>query len=203
MPAARPVSASNTTRHGLPAAAEKVCWAGNADMVKTVNLALQGGGAHGAFAWGVLDRLLEDERIVFEGISGASSGALNAAVLTYGLAMGGRAGAKRALANFWRRLAHFASLGPLQPSLFDRLTANRTLEASLAFVMLDAMTRLFSPYQLNPLNVNPLRDLLAQTVDFDAIRQAHCPVKLFLSATNVRSGKVRVFEMTKSVPTAS
>ena len=83
--------------------------------VKTVNLALQGGGAHGAFAWGVLDRLLEDERIAFEGISACSAGAMNAAVLAYGLTEGGREGAKRALANFWRRISHSAMLSPLQP----------------------------------------------------------------------------------------
>ncbi len=83
---------------------------------KTINLALQGGGAHGAFAWGVLDRLLEDERIGFEGISATSAGAANAAVLAYGLSVGGREGAKRALKTFWRRIARSAMFSPLQPS---------------------------------------------------------------------------------------
>lgn len=161
---------------------------------KLVNLALQGGGAHGAFTWGVLDRLLEDERIGFDGISATSAGAMNAAVLAYGLSVGGRDGAKKALASFWRRVSHAAAFGPLQPTLLDRILGNRSLEASPAFVMFDLMTRLFSPYQLNPTNFNPLRQVLEQTVDFDAIRRAECPVKLFLSATNVRTGKVRVFD---------
>jgi len=161
---------------------------------KRVNLALQGGGAHGAFTWGVLDRLLEDERIGFEGVSATSAGAMNAAVLAYGLSVGGREGAKTALASFWRRVSHAAAFGPLQPTPLDRIFGNRSLESSPAFVLFDLMTRLFSPYQFNPLNFNPLRQVLEQTVDFEAIRRAECPVKLFLSATNVRSGKVRIFD---------
>ena len=161
---------------------------------KRVNLALQGGGAHGAFTWGVLDRLLEDERIGFEGVSATSAGAMNAAVLAYGLSVGGREGARKALASFWRRVSHAAAFGPLQPTPLDRIFGNRSLESSPAFVLFDLMTRLFSPYQLNPLNFNPLRQVLEQTVDFEAIRSTECPVKLFLSATNVRSGKVRIFD---------
>jgi NTE family protein len=161
---------------------------------KRVNLALQGGGAHGAFTWGVLDRLLEDERIGFDGISATSAGAMNAAVLAYGLSVGGREGAKKALASFWRRVSHAAAFGPLQPTPLDRVFGNRSLESSPAFVLFDLMTRLFSPYQFNPLNFNPLRQVLEQTVDFEAIRRVECPVKLFLSATNVRSGKVRIFD---------
>jgi len=170
-----------------------VCWGGNASNLKWANLALQGGGAQGAFAWGVLDRLLEDERIAFDGISAASAGAMNATVLAYGLAVGGRDGARRALANFWRRISHAAAQGPLQPTLFDRLAGNRSLENSPAFIMFDLLTRLFSPYQLNPLNYNPLRQVLVDAVDFEALRRTHCPVKLFLSATNVRTGKIKVF----------
>jgi len=170
-----------------------VCWVGNTANLKWVNLALQGGGAHGAFAWGVLDRLLEDERIAFDGISATSAGAMNATVLAYGLAVGGREGAKRALANLWRRVSHAASLGPLQPTPFDRLTGNRSLENSPSFIIFDLLTRVLSPYQLNPLNYNPLREVLTETVDFNALRQTHCPVKLFLSATNVRTGKIKVF----------
>ena len=171
----------------------RICWAGSSPDLKSVNLALQGGGAHGAFAWGVLDRLLEDERIAFDGISATSAGAMNATVLAYGLAAGGREGAKKALASFWRRIAHIASTGPLQPTLLDRLTGNRSLENSPAFMLFDLLTRLLSPYQLNPFNYNPLRQALIDTVDFEALRMAHCPVKLFLSATNVRTGKIKVF----------
>ena len=138
--------------------------------LKTVNLALQGGGAHGAFAWGVLDRLLEDDRIAFEGISACSAGAMNAVVLAYGLTEGGRAGAKTALANFWRRISHSARFSPLQPTLFDRVTHNHALESSPAFVAFDLMTRLLSPYEFNPLNYNPLRDVIAESVDFERLR---------------------------------
>ncbi len=176
--------------------------AANSGSLKRINLALQGGGFHGAFAWGVLDRLLEDDCIDFDGISATSVGAVNATVLAYGLAVGGRAGARHVLADIWRRVATLASLSPLQPTPFDRLTGNQSLETSPAFVQLDIMTRLFSPYQLNPFNINPLRSILCDTVDFDAIRNPRCPIKLFLSATNVRSGKIRVFHNDEIGPDA-
>ncbi len=162
--------------------------------VKAINLALQGGGAHGAFTWGVLDRLLDDERIAFEGISATSAGAMNAVVLAYGLTEGGRKGAQKALAGFWRRVSHAAAMSPLQPTWLDRLTGNRSLEWSPAFFALDMISRVLSPYQFNPLNNNPLREVLLQSVNFERLRSAQCPVKLFLSATNVRTGKVKVFE---------
>src|SRR6266851_5260361 len=161
---------------------------------KTINLALQGGGAHGAFTWGVLDSILEDERIAIEGISATSAGAMNATVFTYGYAMGGRDGAKKALAGFWRRISQAAAQGPLQPSWLDKMMGNHSLQFSPAFVMADLMTRLFSPYELNPLNRNPLKDVLEASVDFEALRESDCPIKLYLSATNVRTGKVKVFE---------
>jgi NTE family protein len=161
---------------------------------KTVNLALQGGGSHGAFTWGVLDRLLEDERIAVDGISASSAGAMNAAVFTYGYAMSGREGAKLALAGFWRRISKAAMQGPLQPSWLDKMMGNHSLQFSPAFMMADLMTRLFSPYEFNPFNRNPLKDVLEASVDFEALRQSDCPIKLFLSATNVRTGKVKIFE---------
>ena len=173
--------------------------------VKSINVALQGGGAHGAFAWGVLDRLLEDERIELDGVSATSAGAMNAAVLAAGLAEGGRDAARQALDAFWRRVARASVFSPLQPSLFDRMTHNHSLELSPAFMMFDVMTRMFSPYELNPLNNNPLRKVLEESVDFERLRAAS-PVKLFLSATNVRQGKVRVFttrEVTADVVLAS
>jgi NTE family protein len=159
---------------------------------KTINLALQGGGAHGAFAWGVLDRLLEDERIGFDGISATSAGAMNAVTLAYGMSLGGREGAKKALMQFWRRVAHAGMISPLQPSWFERVTHNHSLENSPAFVMFDLVSRLYSPYQFNPLNYNPLRQVLEQSVDFERL-QREPALKLFLSATNVRTGKVKVF----------
>jgi NTE family protein len=167
--------------------------------VKTVNLALQGGGAHGAFAWGVLDRLLEDGRLGFEAITASSAGAMNATVLAYGLSEGGPEGARRALANFWRRVAHAAMTGPLQVSPWDRLTHNHGLDSSPAFVVFDLMSRMFSPYQFNPLNWNPLRKVLEESVDFEWLR-ANGKIKLFLSATNVHSGKVRIFNTCDVTP---
>src|SRR5262245_48396179 len=119
---------------------------------KTINLAMQGGGAHGAFTWGVLDRLLEDDRITFEGVSATSAGAMNAVVLAYGLTEGGREGGRKALAGFWRRVSHAAAIGPLQPTWLDRLTGNRSLEHSPAFILFDLFSRLLSPYQFNPAN---------------------------------------------------
>jgi len=160
---------------------------------RMINLALQGGGAHGAFTWGVLDRLLDEPNLSFEGIVATSAGAMNAAVMAYGLAEGGRSGAQTALANFWRRVSHAAASGPLQPSLLDRLTGSKALEFSPAFMMFDMVTRLMSPYQFNPFNFNPLRQVLEQSIDLDAIRMARCPVKLNICATNVRTGKVKVF----------
>ena len=160
---------------------------------RRVNLALQGGGAHGAFTWGVLDRLLEEERFAIEGISATSAGAMNATVVAYGLAQGGREGGRRALDNFWRRVSHAAALGPLQPTPFERLLGTRSLEWSPAFLAFDFITRILSPYQFNPANYNPLRKVLDQTLDLEALRSHCCPVKLFLSATNVRTGRIKVF----------
>jgi NTE family protein len=163
-----------------------------AAALKTINLALQGGGAHGAFTWGVLDRLLEAESLAFDGISATSAGAANAAVLAYGLTVGGREGARTALRDFWRRVSHAALLSPMQPSWYDRLTHNHGLDHSPAPFLLDLLSRILSPYQLNPLNYNPLRKVLESVVDFERLRCGSA-VKLFLSATNVRTSKVRVF----------
>jgi NTE family protein len=165
-----------------------------APIQKAVNLALQGGGAHGAFAWGVLDRLLVDERVTIDGISATSAGAMNAVVVAYGWTIGGRDGARRALDAFWHRIASAPAAGWLQSSWFDRMMRDDSLRFSPALAVFDSITRLFSPYEFNPLNINPLRDILSSSVDFDLLRTAECPVKLFLSATNVRSGKIRVFE---------
>lgn len=175
--------------------------AGAEVITKTVNLALQGGGAHGAFAWGVLDRLLEDGRLGFEAITATSAGAMNATVLAYGLSEGGPEGARKALCNFWRRVSHAAAWGPLQPSLWDRMTHNHALETSPAFQYFDMLSRVMSPYQLNPTNWNPLRRVLEDCVDFNRLR-ANGRIKLFLSATNVRSGKVRIFDTCEITPDA-
>lgn len=166
-----------------------------AASIRIVNLALQGGGAHGAFAWGVLDRLLENAgRIAIEGISATSAGAMNAACVAYGMAEGGPERARAVLERFWMRISDSAAMSPLQPSWIDRLQANWGLQWSPSYLAFDLVTRLFSPYEFNPFNLNPLRDVLERTVDFAVLRDAPCPVKLFLSATNVRTGRVKVFE---------
>ncbi len=160
---------------------------------KTINLALQGGGSHGAFAWGVLDRLLEDERIGIEGVVGTSAGAMNATVLAYGLAIGGNAGARETLREFWTRVGQVAAGSPLQPSWLDRATSPGSMDHSPVWLWLDAMTRFMSPYQFNPLNHHPLRDVLLEVVDFERLRR-ESTVKLFTCAANVLTGRIRVFE---------
>ena len=161
---------------------------------RPLNLALQGGGAHGAFTWGVLDRLLQEERIVIEGVSGTSAGAMNAAVLVQGYDENGRDGARAALDAFWHRISELSHLAPVQRSPFQALFGGGwNLDQSPGYWWLDAMSRVLSPYQFNPLNINPLRDVLNDVLDPDRIA-ASTAVKLFVSATNVRSGKVRVFE---------
>jgi NTE family protein len=161
---------------------------------RRINLALQGGGAHGAFAWGVLERLLEEELLEFDGVSATSAGAMNATVMAYGYQQGGRSGARQALGHFWRRIAHAASQTPFQATWWDRMAGNRSLDSSPAFVWLDFVSRVLSPYQLNPLNWNPLRDVLLASVDFEAMKRKKLPIKLFLCATNVRTGKAKVFD---------
>lgn len=157
-----------------------------------VNVALQGSGAHDAFTWGVLDRILEDGRIGFEGVSGTSAGAINAVVLADGFAEDGPDGARAALERFWYAVSVAGRASPIQRSPIDQFFGNWNLDVSPAYIAFDLMSRLVSPYELNPLNINPLRDLVADNVDFDRVR-ACTELKLFLSATNVHSGKVKVF----------
>jgi NTE family protein len=164
-----------------------------ATRVKPVTLALQGGGAHGAFAWGVLDRLLEDGRLAFEGVSATSAGAMNAAVLAYGLMKGGPSGARTALADFWQDIAATsARCSPFRQVPWLGGTNGHTLDNSPFYLMTDMMLRVLSPYQFNPFNFNPLREVLARHVDFAALRE-HGTTRLFLCATNVETGKVRIF----------
>jgi NTE family protein len=169
-----------------------------------VDFALQGGGAHGAFTWGALDRLLEEPWLRIDGISGTSAGAMNAAVLVDGRAKGGADGARAALENFWRRVSNAAVLSPLRRTPLDILLGRWTLDHSPVFLAMDLMARVFSPYDLGPGGTNPLRDILAESVDFARLAQA--PIKLFITATNVRTGRGRVFrngEITPDVLLAS
>ncbi len=172
---------------------------------KMIELALQGGGAHGAFTWGVLDRLLEDDRIVIEGISGTSAGAMNAVVVADGLDTGGKQGAREALKQFWSGVSKAGEFSPFKRTFFDRLLGRWTLDFSPGYIFFDNLSRVLSPYQLNPLNLNPLRDLISSLVDFDHVR--HCEgIKLFVVATNVRTGMQKIFhrqEMTVDMVMAS
>jgi NTE family protein len=156
-----------------------------------VDLALQGGGAHGGFTWGVLDRLLEEEWLEVEGISGTSAGAMNAAVMASGYALGGREGARRALADFWRRVSRAATFSPFQRGPIDMMLGRWTLDNSPAFLAMDLMARMVSPYDLPQFGGNPLADVLAESVDFAALRDG--PIRVFVTATNVRTGRARVF----------
>jgi NTE family protein len=153
-------------------------------QVKTINLALQGGGAHGAFTWGVLDRLLDEKDLAFEGLSATSAGAMNAAAFAYGLAVDGREGARKALTDYWKHVSEAARLGPLQPSPIDRMLGDHKLSWSPVFSLMGFVTRLLSPYQFNPTDYNPLRAVVEQSIDFDVLKSPDCPIKLFLSATN-------------------
>lgn len=163
-----------------------------------VDLALQGGGAHGAFTWGVLDRLLEEPGLKIEGISGTSAGAMNAAVLISGQAAGGAEGAKAALEQFWRRVSDAALVSPFRRTPLDIMLGRWTLDTSPMFVTLDLMARIFSPYDLNPHGANPLRDILANCIDF--WRVAKSQVKLFVTATNVHTGRGHIFRNAELTP---
>ncbi|MDX2156089.1 MAG: patatin-like phospholipase family protein [Hyphomicrobiaceae bacterium] len=162
-----------------------------------INLALQGGGVHGAFCWGVLDRLLEDDRLALDAISATSAGAMNAAVMAWGVSQGGRQGARTKLAEFWREVSRRGEVwGMPWPRLMDGLMATNGWPADLSpgYLMFQAVTHTLSPYQLNPLDLNPLRDVLESVVDFRALQRCPRATRLFVSATNVRTGKIRVFE---------
>ncbi len=160
---------------------------------KCVSLALQGGGSHGAFTWGVLDALLEDGRLAIEAISGASAGAMNAIALADGWQEGGAEGARARLADLWRRVSLGGTLSPIQRGIFDRMMGFWHDDDSFGRLWLDAVRQFANPYDSNPLDINPLRDALVGLINFDNVR-ACAPVQIFISATNVWTGKIKVFE---------
>ena len=173
---------------------------------KPVGLALQGGGSHGAYVWGILDYLLEDGRLDFEGICGTSAGSVNGVLCAYGLLAGGREGARQKLDDFWRGVEGLgAFFNPAAHLPFEDVVPGWPKGSPIALESLKAIARLLSPYQFNPLNYNPLRDALERHVDFERLRAGR-GTKLFISATNVRTGKGRVFqthEVTADVVLAS
>ena len=164
---------------------------------KAVNLALQGGGAHGAFTWGALDRLLAEEAVEIEGISATSAGAMNAAALKHGWVQGGNEGARAALARFWLRVTGLDGMSDATADWLRAVSPSpafiaRALEASPAVLASEAFTRWLSPYQFNPFNYHPMRAVVEEMLDYGNVCAREGP-KLFVSATNVRTGKVRVF----------
>jgi NTE family protein len=163
-----------------------------------VDLALQGGGAHGAFTWGVLERLLEEPWLQIEGISGTSAGAMNAAVLVDGYAEDGAEGACRHLERYWRQVAEAAKFSPFRRTPLDIMMGRWTLDNSPLFITMDLISRLYSPYDLNPGGSNPLRRILSELIDFGRIAKA--PIKLFITATNVRTGRGRIFRNAEITP---
>ena len=169
-------------------------FAARAKGTKRMNIAIQGGGAHGAFAWGILDRILEDGRIDIEGICATSAGSMNAVTMAYGRMMNGYDGAREHLEAFWRRISAYGTvLSPVKSNPLLAMADQWNQDNNPGYAMFESLTRLLSPYQFNPFNFNPLRDILEDVVDFDVLKT--CPkTKLYISATKVRTGKVRVFK---------
>ncbi|KRA00402.1 patatin [Mesorhizobium sp. Root157] len=166
--------------------------AGKAEERRKINIALQGGGSHGAFSWGVLDRILEDGRLDIVAVSGTSAGAMNAVALADGLERGGVEGARQKLSDFWRAVARKGRFSPVQRTPWDVLWGNWSVENTPGFVWFEAMSRIFSPYVANPLDLNPLRDVVEQQIDFGNVHNCKA-LRLFISATNVETGQLRIF----------
>jgi NTE family protein len=163
---------------------------------KPVNLALQGGGAHGAFVWGVLDAFLEDGRLSIDAISATSAGALNAVVLASGMATGGSQGAREKLEQLWREVAQAARLFTAAWLPADGWVRACGLPPDYypSYLTFHALAQLMPPHLVNPLGFNPLRNILLRVVDFAKLNQPPQVMHLFLNATNVRSGKIAMFE---------
>lgn len=166
---------------------------GKSPLTRAINIALQGGGSHGAFSWGVLDRLIEDGRLDFTAISGTSAGAMNAVAVADGWMRGGADGARRKLEDFWRAVARKGRFSPVQRTPWDVLWGNWSMENAPGYIWYDTLSRTFSPYATNPLNLNPLLDVIESEIDFERVR-ASTGIRLFVSATNVQTGQLRVFE---------
>lgn len=173
---------------------------------KRVNIALQGGGAHGAFAWGILDKLLEDGRLSVEGFTATSAGTMNALAFAQGMAEGGAVAAREKLEEFWFAVSQAGAVySPVRGLPIERMLGFGNGENLAGYFLFDTLTRMLSPYQFNPFDLNPLRDVLKSCIDFDTVKSCGC-MKLFISATNVRTGKVKVFstqEITLDVALAS
>ncbi len=161
---------------------------------KHLAVALQGGGSHGAFTWGVLDRFLEEEKLVLDGFCGTSAGAMNATVLAYGLQIGGREKARELLHTFWKKVSDQSRFSLLRPSALDKALDKGNMDYSIGFWFFEMLSMVASPYQFNPMDTNPLRDILLDIVDFERLRSCKA-TRLFVCATNVRRGRAKVFDM--------
>ena len=175
-------------RASRKAASRPIDWSGR----KKINLALQGGGSHGAFTWGVLDYILEDGRLDVEAITGTSAGAMNAAAYAEGYLTGGREGARAKLTEFWTGICSESAMAPWQRQMLDALCGPIRFEETPAYWWMDLFTHYASPYEFNPLDMNPLRDLIHKMIDFEKVRACK-ELKIFVAATNVNSGKIAVF----------
>jgi NTE family protein len=165
----------------------------SAKHAKALNIALQGGGSHGAFTWGVLDKIFEDGRIWIEAISGTSAGAMNAVVAAQGMYDNGGAGARSELERFWSAVSKSGENSPFRRNPIDKLHGNWSLDMSPGYVWMDMLSRVASPYDTNPLSINPLRALVADFIDFQKVRDC-ADMPIFISATNVETGRVRIFQ---------
>ncbi|MEM7694475.1 MAG: patatin-like phospholipase family protein [Pseudomonadota bacterium] len=170
-------------------------------MRKKINVALQGGGAHGAFTWGVLSVLLASDEVSIDGVTGTSAGAMNAAVMMSGYMKGGEEGACAALSAFWKDVSEAAQFSPFKRTPLDVWLGNWSLDTSPTYLAFDLASRIISPALANPLDINPLREIITQHVDFDALT-ACSDLKLFVAATNVHTGKARIFPHTELTPEA-
>lgn len=159
---------------------------------KKIDIALQGGGAHGAYSWGVIDRLLDDERIEIEGVCGTSAGAMNGVCTIYGLNKGGRNMAKHLLVKFWHRISEAGKISPLQPSMFDKMMSKGNMDFSPGYKFFSSISENLAPAQFNPLGYNPLEKILNDLIDFDELHRFN-PPKLFVCATNVLTCQPKIF----------
>ena len=162
------------------------------DGKKYITIAMQGGGAHGAFTWGVLDRLLEESNLVIKGVSGASAGGMNAVCTAQGIMEGGNEGARKMLAKYWHINSEAGKTSFFKPGVLDVLAGKYTIHNSPGFIFYDFLCKIFSPYQLNPLGINPLKDIVKELFDFEKLNEFD-GVRVFLSATHVFTGKIKIF----------
>lgn len=166
----------------------------NPPKTKKVAFALQGGGAHGAFTWGILDKFLEDGRFEIEGLSGTSAGGLNSVALIQGMMKGGPEGARKELHHLWQSVAKMSSMGPFKNTPYESFLGQYNLDRSLGYIGMNFLKSMFSPYEFNPFNIDPFKDFIEDFFDFEALRE-YRKIKLFLCATQVSSGKLKLFSL--------